>query len=234
MTDYFFSAPSLRQLSTTKVVPYAPSTAFAALSDLSAYERATSLIYRSSVTTKDGNGLPKTAKLDVGYPALYLNETWLCHVKCDRTKRTVEVTPAGSEFQSSVVESYLMRWTISPVANDKGQAEIKLNLEVKFKGPMVDSMFAVLPDVAGRIMYRFSALVEAQDKKEKEAAKKKPVPAKKAASSPAPKAPAAKSVSVAKAPALKAPAEPAMTPAKRIPKKLEVRSQSTGAKQQAS
>ncbi|KAF2164234.1 hypothetical protein M409DRAFT_25576 [Zasmidium cellare ATCC 36951] len=231
MTDYFFSAPSLRQLSTTKVVPYTPSTAFAALSDLSSYERATSLIYRSSVTTKDSNGLPKTAKLNVGYPALSLNEEWPCQVKCDRSKRTIEIIPAASEFQSSVVESYLMKWSISPVANDKGQAEIMLNLEVKFKGPVVDSMFAVLPDVVGRIMYRFSALVEAQDKKEREGAKKKPMPAKKTASSPAPKVPAAKTVPVAKPPAVKASPEVATIPVKRVPKKLEARGQASGGKQ---
>lgn len=235
MTDYFFAAPALRQLSTTKVVPYAPSTAFAALSDLSSYERATSLIYASSVTARDNNGLPKTAKLNVGYPALSLNEEWLCQVKCDRSKRMIEVTnPKGGDFQSSVVESYLMKWSISPVANEKAQAEIKLDLEIKFSGPMVDTMFAVLPDVAGRIMYRFAALVETQDKKDREAAKKKPVPAKKVVASPVPKASAANSASVAKAPAAKGSPEITTVPVKRIPKKLEVRGQSAGGKQQAS
>lgn len=235
MTDYFFAAPSLRQLSTTKVVPYGPSTAFAALSDVSSYERATSLIYASSVTAKDNNGLPKTAKLNVGYPALSLNEEWPCQVRCDRSKRTIEITnPKGGVFQSSVVESYLMKWSISPIGNDKTQAEIKLDLEIKFSGPMVDTMFAVLPDVAGRIMYRFSALVEARDKKDQEMAKKKPVPAKKVASSPVPKAPAADTASTAKAPTAKGSPEVASVPVKRVPKKLEVRGQSAGGKQQAS
>lgn len=224
MTEYFFGTPATRNLSNTKVVPYSPSTAFAALSDVSSYERATSLIYGSSVTSKDANGLPKTAKLSVGYPALALNEEWLCRVKCDKSKRTIELSPASSpEFQSYAVESYNMKWSISSVPNDKSQAEIKLDLEVKLKGPMVDSMFAVLPDVAGRFMYRFSALVEAMEKKEKEQAKKKPVPAKKAVPAPTTKAPAAKKP----APVVKTP-EVAAASAKKVPKKLEVRAGQVG------
>lgn len=172
--DSLFAALSTRQLSATKVVPYSPDTAFAALADISSYERATSLIYASSISSKDLNGLPKTARLRVSYPALALNEEWTCRVRCDRPKRTLEISnQAGPEFDSYAVESHTMKWTVSPVPNDKSRARIRLDLEVKFKGPMVDSMFAVLPDVAGSIMDRFSALIGDRDRAERALAKKK-------------------------------------------------------------
>lgn len=236
MTDYFFTAPSRRRLWTSKIVLHAPSTAFAALSDVSSYERATSLIYHSTVTSKDTHGLAQTAKLNVGYPPLGLVEDWPCQIKCDRSKRTVEISSAPY-FQSSSVESFLMKWTISPVANEKSKAGIRLDMEVKFKGPIVDSMFAYLPDVAESTLERFEALVEALDKKDREIAKKKPVPVKKAAPAPAgkPKAnPVEKALPATKTPVTKATPEPAIAPVKRAPKKLEVRSgQSAGGKKQS-
>ena len=110
----------------------------------------------------------------------------------------------------------MMRWSISPVQHDKTQAEVRLDCTIKFKGVVADSMFAVLPDVAASIMERFVRLIEAAGKRAAEKAKvsKAPVVAK-------------------PAPAVKA-NEVGAAPAKRVPKKLEVRSsQAAGGKQPA-
>ncbi|CAK4031934.1 Hypothetical predicted protein [Lecanosticta acicola] len=192
----FLSAPSTRRLSHTSTIPYSPNVTFAALTDISSYHQATSLIHSSSTTARDAqnNNLPKTAKLHIGYPPLGLTETWNCSVKCNKREGTIEIKREG---ESSVLEKSEMRWAVVPAEGGRA-SQLRVELQVKFKSAMVDSMFYMMEGyVAQTTLERFTGLVKARDEKEKKEAA---------------------------AAALKKKAAPPPVAIKRVPKKLEVRS----------
>lgn len=166
-------APAQRHLTTTKVLPYSRTTIFNVFADIASYHEFSTSISSSTVTAKDSSGLPSAAKLKVGYPPLGLEEDWPCRAKCDRRTGIVQAQNAPADqggSGSSVLEVWIVKWTITPapsVSQDKQEATVRLDLELKFKNSVVDGMFSVLPRVAEKMMIKFETRVGEVVEKEK-------------------------------------------------------------------
>ncbi|EMC98180.1 hypothetical protein BAUCODRAFT_415292 [Baudoinia panamericana UAMH 10762] len=218
MSSYLPSAPQLRRLTHTTDVPYHPATVFAALTDVPSYPSVLDLISTSTLTAKDASGLPKSAKLKVGYPSLGIAEEWPCLLSCSRNNGVVEVRSkngdAGAEG-SIIFATWLQRWKIQPPPTTAGStgvagkktARLTLEMEVKFKSIVYDQMFALVAEgTAAKFVSKFEPrFAEVDEKERKEGVEKLREKAK---------AEAAKKVVTTKD----------SVPAKSTPKKLEVRS----------
>lgn len=69
-----------------------------------------------------------------------------------------------------MLEVWIVKWTITPapsVSQDKQEATVRLDLELKFKNSVVDGMFSVLPRVAEKMMIKFETRVGEVVEKEK-------------------------------------------------------------------
>lgn len=174
MSDYLSSfypaAPSLRRMYYTKTLPYTSALIFNVISDISTYDEYSTLIASSTVTSKDAQKLPKTAKLKVGYPSLGLEEDWQCLISCNRAAGTVEAK--SSSEGTATFESWLVKWKFE--RNGAAKAVVKLDIELKFRGTMVDSVFAQLESsVAEKMMLKFERRIGEVEAKEKEKEKGK-------------------------------------------------------------
>ncbi|KAK0918350.1 Coenzyme Q-binding protein coq10, mitochondrial [Friedmanniomyces endolithicus] len=224
MADLLSSAwgpPVSRRVTHSKTLPYHPSTVFNAATDIPAYSSFLSLVQSSAVTSKDSHGLPKAAKLNVGYPRFGIEEDWPCRVTCDKTAGSVKIVKGGGnpEANEGVLEEWMILWKIQPspgTAAGNGAiktAEVEFTVEVKFRSNFYDQAFALLPNIAERVM----EVDQAERKKRvamlKEKAKLAAAQREKAKEEAAKKESAKQSQSSAKIP----------------PKKLEVRVKSNGA-----
>ncbi|GAB7343633.1 hypothetical protein MBLNU457_1627t1 [Dothideomycetes sp. NU457] len=218
MASLLSGAPAQRHLTTTKVLPYSPSTIFNVFSDIASYHEFSTSISSSTVTSKDSSSLPTDAKLKVGYPPLGLEEEWPCRVKCNHNSGLVQAQNAPADeggSGSAVLEVWIVKWTITPAlsaSEKKQEATVRLDLELKFRNSVVDGMFSVLPRVAEKMMIKFETRVgevhEKEEKKRTELEKQQKKAAKAVDTTP------------------RAEKEASKKNANGVPKKLEIRSNS--------
>jgi coenzyme Q-binding protein COQ10 len=157
----------LRNLTHTKTLPYSASSIFKAVSDVSGYPSFLPFTVASNVTSRDEHGYPTTASLKIGYEKFGLEEIWDSKVNCDPDKGIVEAQSSGANSQG-LFEVLQTRWHIQPArGSDKG-ASVKLDLDVKFRNPLYDQMFA---QVEGKVV---NVMISAFEKRvqELEAAKR--------------------------------------------------------------
>lgn len=148
-----------RSLTHTKTLPYSASSVFKAVSDVSGYPAFLPFTVSSNVTSRDQNGLPTRASLKIGYDKFGLEEVWDSDVKCDPDKGTVEAQSSKRDSQG-LFEVLQTRWHIQPSQN-AGQTSVKLDLDVKFRNPVYDQMFAqVEGKVAGVMISAFEERVK--------------------------------------------------------------------------
>lgn len=129
------------------------------MSDVSGYPAFLPFTVSSNVTSRDQNGLPTRASLKIGYDKFGLEEVWDSDVKCDPDKGTVEAQSSKRDSQG-LFEVLQTRWHIQPSQN-AGQTSVKLDLDVKFRNPVYDQMFAqVEGKVAGVMISAFEERVK--------------------------------------------------------------------------
>lgn len=159
----------LRSLTHTKTIPYSSTSIFKAVSDVSGYPTFLPFTISSRVIEKDEQGYPTRASLRVGYDKFGLEEDWNSVVKCDPTTGTIEAKSSKSESQG-LFEVLQTKWHINADENRAGQTTVKLDLDVKFRNPLYDQLFA---QVEGQVA---STMIAAFEKRvrELEAQKRRP------------------------------------------------------------
>lgn len=156
----------LRNLTHTKHLPYSATSVFKAVADVSGYPAFLPFTISSNITKRDQNGYPERASLKIGYDKFGIEEVWDSQVKCDPEKGTVEAQSSEGNSQG-LFEVLQTRWHIQP-SPDANQTSVKLDLDVKFRNPVYDQMFA---QVEGKVV---NVMITAFEKRvrELEAAKK--------------------------------------------------------------
>lgn len=149
-----------RSLTHTKTLPYSASSVFKAVSDVSGYPAFLPFTVSSHVTSRDEHGLPTRASLRIGYEKFGLEEVWESDVKCDPDKGIVEAQSSKGDSQG-LFEVLQTRWHIQP-SQSAGQTSVKLDLDVKFRNPVYDQMFA---QVEGKVV---GVMISAFEKRVKE------------------------------------------------------------------
>lgn len=158
----------LRNLSHTKTIPYSASIVFQAVADVSGYPAFLPFTVDSKVTARDPQGYPQRASLKIGYEKFGLEEVWDSKVRCDAAQGIVEAQSSESNSQG-LFEVLQTKWHIQPSNNANDVTSVKLDLDVKFRNPVYDQMFA---QVEGKVV---NAMITAFEKRvqELEAAKEK-------------------------------------------------------------
>ena len=151
----------LRSLTHTKTIPYSSSAIFKAVSDVSGYPSFLPFTISSQVTARDAEGYPTNARLRVGYAKLGLEENWDSIVRCNPTKGTVEARSSENNSEG-LFEVLSTRWKIDPLSEGKSdQTSVKLDVNVKFRNPVYDQMFAqVEAKVANAMISAFERRVQ--------------------------------------------------------------------------
>lgn len=156
----------MRSLTHTKQLPYSADSVFKAVADVSGYPAFLPFTISSNITKRDQNGYPEKASLKIGYDKFGIEEVWDSQVKCDPEKGTVEAQSSEGNSQG-LFEVLQTRWHIQPSQN-ANETSVKLDLDVKFRNPVYDQMFA---QVEGKVV---NVMITAFEKrvKELEAARK--------------------------------------------------------------
>ena len=147
----------LRNLSHTKTLPYSASSIFQAVADVSGYPAFLPFTVESQVTSRDSEGYPQRASLRIGYEKFGLEEVWESKVKCDAEKGIVEAQSSESSSQG-LFEVLQTKWHIQPASSstagnsDKISTLVKLDLDVKFRNPVYDQMFAQVESKVANVM----------------------------------------------------------------------------------
>jgi coenzyme Q-binding protein COQ10 len=153
----------LRSVSHTKTLPYPSKAIFKAISDVSGYPAFLPFTISSHVTERDSNGFPTRARLRVGYDKLGIKEDWDSVVSCNPAKGTVEARSSDNASQG-LFEVLQTRWEIDGTDLDKPSTSVKLDVNVKFRNPVYDQMFAqVEQKVAGAMISAFEKRVRELD-----------------------------------------------------------------------
>ena len=156
-----------RSLSHTKVLPYSPATVFKAVSDVAGYPNFLPFTISSNVRSRDLKGYPARASLKVGYAKLGIEEDWESVVQCDPTKGTIEAK-SSEEHSSGLFETLATKWHIVPSDTANGSTAVKLDVNVKFRNPVYDQMFAqVESKVASTMISAFEKRVEELEQRQK-------------------------------------------------------------------
>ncbi|OAL31605.1 hypothetical protein AYO20_08148 [Fonsecaea nubica] len=151
---------ALRSMSHTKVLPYSAATVFKAVSDVAGYPTFLPFTISSNVTSRDAAGYPTRASLKVGYATLGIEEDWESIVRCDPCRGTIEAR-SSEEHSNGLFETLSTKWLIAPSKTANNSTAVKLNVDVKFRNPLYDQMFAqVEGKVASTMMSAFEKRVE--------------------------------------------------------------------------
>ncbi|KAH0847955.1 hypothetical protein AYO21_03679 [Fonsecaea monophora] len=151
---------ALRSMSHTKVLPYSAATVFKAVSDVAGYPTFLPFTISSNVTSRDAAGYPTRASLKVGYATLGIEEDWESIVRCDPARGTIEAR-SSEEHSNGLFETLSTKWLIAPSKTANDSTAVKLNVDVKFRNPLYDQMFAqVEGKVASTMMSAFEKRVE--------------------------------------------------------------------------
>lgn len=144
----------LRNLTHTKTLPYSASSIFQAVSDVSGYPSFLPFTVDSRVTARDTHGYPERASLKIGYEAFGLEEVWESKVRCDAEKGIVEAQSSEANSRG-LFEVLQTRWHIQPAQPAPGSetaTSVKLDLDVKFRNPVYDQMFAQVEGQVASVM----------------------------------------------------------------------------------
>jgi len=167
--DQVFSATlgpcPLRSLSHTKNLSFSSTTIFKAISDVSGYPAFLPFTISSNVTSRDEAGYPTRARLTVGYEKFGLEENWDSVVRCDPVGGIVEAR--SSEHNSQGLFDVLKtKWQITACPGLEEETTVKLDVDVKFRNPVYDQMFAqVEGKVASTMILAFERRVEELERK---------------------------------------------------------------------
>ncbi|KAF7845764.1 hypothetical protein BT93_L0727 [Corymbia citriodora subsp. variegata] len=123
--------------------------------DVSGYPSFLPFTISSNVTKKDTNGYPAEASLKVGYDKFGLEEVWNSIVSCDPSTGTIEARSSKADSQG-LFEVLQTKWHIDN-AQTGTQTKVKLDLDVKFRNPVYDQMFA---QVEGKVASTMIAAFE--------------------------------------------------------------------------
>ena len=151
----------LRSLTHTKTIPYSSKVVFKAVSDVSGYPGFLPFTISSNVTARDNDGYPTRAKLKVGYAKLGLEEDWDSLVNCNAREGIVEARSSENNSQG-LFEVLTTKWKIDALSEGgSGKSSVKLDVDVKFKNPMYDQMFAQVEEkVANAMISAFEKRVQ--------------------------------------------------------------------------
>ncbi|KIX96112.1 uncharacterized protein Z520_08367 [Fonsecaea multimorphosa CBS 102226] len=152
---------ALRSMSHTKVLPYSAATVFKAVADVAGYPTFLPFTISSKVTSRDASGYPTRASLKVGYATLGIEEDWESIVRCDPARGIIEAR-SSEEHSNGLFETLSTKWLIAPSKKGaKDSTAVKLNVDVKFRNPLYDQMFAqVESKVASTMVSAFEKRVE--------------------------------------------------------------------------
>ncbi|OQU95719.1 hypothetical protein CLAIMM_01895 [Cladophialophora immunda] len=147
-------------MSHTKVLPYSAATVFKAVSDVAGYPTFLPFTISSNVTSRDAAGYPTRASLKVGYATLGIEEDWESIVRCDPARGIIEAR-SSEEHSDGLFEILSTKWLIAPSKAANDSTAVKLNVDVKFRNPLYDQMFAqVESKVASTMVSAFEKRVE--------------------------------------------------------------------------
>ena len=151
----------LRSLTHTKHLPYSSNVIFKAVSDVSGYPTFLPFTISSHVTSRDPAGYPTRARLKVGYSKFGLEEDWDSVVNCDPERGVIEAK-SSEENSDGLFEVLNTKWQINPLKSaGKAETSVTLEVNVKFRNPVYDQMFAqVEGKVAGTMISAFEKRVE--------------------------------------------------------------------------
>ncbi|KAJ9605111.1 Coenzyme Q-binding protein coq10, mitochondrial [Cladophialophora chaetospira] len=156
-----------RSMSHTKVLPHPAATIFKAVSDVAGYPNFLPFTISSNVRSRDPKGYPTRASLKVGYPKLGIEEDWESIVRCDASKGTIEAR-SSEEHSNGLFEILATKWHIEPSKTADASTAVKLEVNVKFRNPMYDQMFAqVEGKVASTMISAFEKRVQELDQRQK-------------------------------------------------------------------
>jgi coenzyme Q-binding protein COQ10 len=142
----------LRQLTHTKTLPYSSKAIFKAVSDVAGYPSFLPFTISSKVTSRDSAGLPTRARLRVGYDKLGLEEDWDSIVNCDAEKGIIEARSSDNASQG-LFEVLSTKWEIDAQGKPPLNGTlVKLDVDVKFRNPVYDQMFAQVEQKVANIM----------------------------------------------------------------------------------
>ena len=141
----------LRQLTHTRTLPYSSKAIFKAISDVAGYP-GLPFVTSSHVTSRDAAGYPTRAELKVGYDKLGLEETWDSVVRCQPEHGIIEARSSDSASQG-LFEVLSTKWKIDAESEKQPeQSLVKLDVDVKFRNPIYDQMFAQIEEKVANIM----------------------------------------------------------------------------------
>ena len=143
-------------MSHTKVLPHPAATVFKAVSDVAGYPNFLPFTISSNVRSRDTKGYPTRASLKVGYAKLGIEEDWESIVQCDPTKGTIEAK-SSEEHSNGLFETLATKWQIEPSQTTDASTAVKLEVNVKFRNPVYDQMFA---QVEGRVASTMNSAIE--------------------------------------------------------------------------
>ncbi len=142
----------LRSLTHTKTIPHSSKAIFRAVSDVSGYPGFLPFAVSSQVTSRDADGYPTRARLKVGYAKLGLEEDWDSIVKCSPQEGIVEARSSENNSEG-LFEVLSTKWKIDAVLEGKSdQTSVSLDVDVKFRNPVYDQMFAQVEDKVANAM----------------------------------------------------------------------------------
>lgn len=141
----------LRSVSHTKTLPYSSKAIFKAISDVSGYPGFLPFTISSHVTERDQAGYPTRARLKVGYDKLGLEENWDSVVSCDPSKGTIQAKSSENASQG-LFEMLQTQWQIDGLEATEPQTSVKLDVNVKFRNPVYDQMFAQVEQKVAKAM----------------------------------------------------------------------------------
>lgn len=103
----------------------------------------------------------------VGYDKFKLEEDWDSIVKCDASNGTIEAKSSEANSQG-LFEVLRTKWQIEPFEDggDNKKTRVKLDVDVKFRNPIYDQMFA---QIEGKVV---STMIAAFEKRVQELEKK--------------------------------------------------------------
>ena len=142
----------LRKLTHTKTLPYSSEAVFKAVSDVAGYPNFLPFTISSNVTSRDSSGYPTRAQLTVGYDKLGVQEIWDSAVQCNPEDGIIEARSSDSASQG-LFEVLSTKWKIDNASKSRlEQSLVKLDVDVKFRNPIYDQMFAQVEQKVANIM----------------------------------------------------------------------------------
>lgn len=141
----------LRNLTHTRTLPYSASSVFQAVADVSGYPSFLPFTVDSTVMARDQHGYPERASLKIGYDKFGLEEVWESKVRCDADQGIVEAQSSEANSQG-LFEVLQTRWHIQAAPGSDTLTSVKLDLDVKFRNPLYDQMFAQVEGQVASVM----------------------------------------------------------------------------------